>query len=160
MKKLFLLSLVLVLILCSCAEHPVAPVAGDFTFDMPKGYSTANITDLNCSIVRDEDAVVAGRIEVTVLNVKALTEKHAESIMLYLQEEFHETNNVEFVTSHWGEDNPIVTVHLRKHEEDGTQHMYYHIFFEEDSRVYHLWVDEAVTGEDDANDFICVTDVD
>lgn len=160
MKKLLILCLLLTVLLCGCAEHPVAPVAGDFTFDLPEGYSIANITDKYCSIVTDMEEAVAGGIEVTVLNVKALTEKHAKKIMQHLQEEFHKTNNVEFITSHWGDDDPIVTVHLRKHEDDGTQRMYYHIFFEEDSRVYHLWVDEDVTGEDNANDFICVTDVD
>ena len=160
MKKLLIFSLILVLALSGCAEHPVAPAAGDFTFDLPEGYSIAEITDLNCSILRDADSAVCGGIEVTTLSPKSLTEKHAKSIMQHLQEEFHKTNNIEFITSHWGDEHPVVTVHLRKHEDDGSQKMYYHFFFEKDSRVYHLWVDEDVAGEDDANDFICVTNVD
>jgi len=157
---MLLFALLLAFLLAGCAEHPVAPAAGDFTFSLPEGYSTADITDLNCAIVRDEDGAVCGGIEVTTLSPKSLTEKHAKSIMQHLQEEFHKTNNIEFITSHWGEEHPVVTVHLRKHEDDGSQKMYYHIFFEKESRVYHLWVDEDVAGEDDANDFICVTNVD
>ena len=160
MKKLFIFPLILVLVLSGCAEHPVAPAAVDFTFDLPEGYSIAEITDLNCTILRDADGAVCGGIEVTTLSPKSLTEKHAKSIMQHLQEEFHKTNNIEFITSHCGEEHPAVTVHLRKHEDDGSQKMYYHIFFEKESRVYHLWVDEDVAGEDDANDFICVTNVD
>ena len=76
--------------------------------------------------------------------------------MLYLQDDFHKTNNVEYITSHWGDANPIVTVHLRKYEVDDTQTMFSHIFFSKDSRVYHIWLNEDIAGEDAAEAFISV----
>ena len=163
MKKLFVICLLLVLVLSGCASpatgsgadyETIVPEAGDFTFELPEGYSVEDITDFSCTILRDEDAAAVGGIEVTPLTQKALTEDKAKSILLYLQNDFHQTNDVEYITSHWTEGDPMVTVHLRKHSEDGSESMYSHIFFEQDSFVYHLWLDEDVAGEYVADEFI------
>ena len=58
---------VLAVILCGCAGRTVEPEKGDFSFDLPDGYAVSNVTDKNCSIVRQEDSTVVGGIEVTGL---------------------------------------------------------------------------------------------
>ena len=154
MKKLLILSVLLMLTLCGCSEIPYDSAVGDFTFYPPEGYSIEDISDLNCTIVRDADSAVVGGIELTAMKRTVLTEKHAKTILLYLQEEFHKTYNIEYITSHWGKENPLVSVHLRKYEPDDTQHMYTHIFYRKDSWVYHLWLNEDVSGEEAAGEFM------
>ena len=154
MKKLLISCVLLLVTLCGCSEPPYSSAVGDFTFFPPAGYSITDISDLNCVIVRDSDSVVVGGIELTALKRKALTEDHTTSIMRYLQEEFHQTNNVEYITSHWGSQNPLVTVHLRKYEQDDTQSMYTHIFYRRDSWVYHLWLKEDIAGEEASGVFL------
>ena len=75
MKRAWIFSLILVFILSGCAEHPVAPAAGDFTLTPPDGYVIDNITDLNCTLVQQEDASVVGGMEVTAMSLKALMPK-------------------------------------------------------------------------------------
>ena len=162
MKKLFVICLLLVLVLSGCGSpaasdasyETLVPEVGDFTFALPEGYSVADIEDFACTILRDEDGAAVGGMEVTALTQNALTEDKAKSILLYLQKDFHKTNDVEYITSHWTEGDPMVTVHLRKHGEDGSETMYSHIFFQHGSNVYHLWLDENVAGEYVADEFI------
>ena len=156
MKKLLILSLLLVLMLSGCAEHPVASAAGDFTFYPPEGYSIEDITDINCTILRETDSTVVGGIEVTTLSRKSLTRKNDNSIILYLQDEFHKTLDVEFILERWNDGDPIVIVHLRKHEDSNSETMFSHIFYEKDSRIYHIWLNEDTAGEEAASDFLKV----
>ena len=156
MKKLLILYLLLLLTLCGCSEPPYSSAVGDFTFYPPEGYSIEEITDLNCVLVRDADSTVVGGIELTAMKRKVLTEDHAKTILHYLQEDFHKTYNVEYITSHWGSGNPLVSVHLRKYEQDETQTMYTHIFYRRDSWVYHLWLNEEIAGESAAGEFMDV----
>lgn len=156
MKKLLTLVLATIFILCGCAENPVASAAGDFTFYPPVGYFIEDITDLNCTIVRDEDFTVVGGIEVTTLSHKSLTRKNDNSIILYLQDEFHKTLDVEYILERWNDGVPMVIVHLRKHEDSHSETMFSHIFFLKDDWVYHLWLNEDVAGEEAADAFLKV----
>ena len=156
MKKLLITCVILILTLCGCSEPPYSSAVGDFTFYPPEGYSIEAVTDLNCVLVRDADSTVVGGIELTAMKRKVLTEDHAKAILLYLQEEFHQTCNVEYITSRWGSQNPLVSVHLRKYEQDDTQTMYTHIFYRKDSWVYHLWLNEEIAGEEAAGEFMDV----
>ena len=133
---------VLEVILCGCAGRTVEPEKGDFSFDLPDGYAVSNVTDKNCSIVRQEDSTVVGGIEVTGLKRGDLKNSGSNHIMLYLQNDFHKTNDIEYIAFHWGEKNPIVCVNLTRHEEDTEEkHGFSHTFFEKDSCVYHMWFD-------------------
>lgn len=156
MKKLLSLSLLLVLMLSGCAEHPVASAAGDFTFYPPEGYSIEDVTDINCTILREEDSTVVGGMEVTTLTRTALTRKKDNSIILYLQDEFHQTKDVEYILERWNDSLPLVIVHLRKHEDSNSETMFSHIFYEKDSRIYHIWLNEDMAGEEAADAFLKV----
>ena len=107
MKKSISLLLMLILVLSGCntsAEPPetVVPAPADFSFTLPEGYSIAYVEEYCCSILRDTDCIVVGGMEVTSLSRKALTEDSSDSVLYYLQNSFHKTNNVEFVTFHVG----------------------------------------------------------
>ena len=143
----------LLVMLTGCSGKAAEVKQADFSFNTPEGYSLSDVTDESCNIVSDEDGAVIGGIEATNLKTKLLTDDSTTEIMTYLQNEFHKTNNVEFIALHGGEGNPFVTINLTKIADDtGEKSHFRHIFFEKDGMVYHLWfdldvVDEAVAGE-------------
>ena len=154
MKKIITLGLILLLLLSACGnETPVLDNA-DCSFPMPEGYSIGYAENLSCSILRDSDCVSVGGMEAVPLSGKALTEKNVTGILNYLQTQFHQTNDVEFITFHWEEPTTIVSIDMRVHHEDGSEAMFSHFFFEQDSLVYHLWLDTDNLGEADPGDFL------
>lgn len=155
MRKIITLGLILLLLLSACDnETPVLDNA-DFSFPMPEGYSIGYAENLCCSILRDSDCVSVGGMEVVPLTRKDLTRKGSEKILEYLQNSFHQTNNVEFIASRYNDqDFPVVAIDMRVHREDSTANLYTHYFFETDSLIYHLWLDMDVLGDGDPGDFL------
>lgn len=154
MKKMFFLLLMLVLVLCGCANETPVLDSADFTFPMPEGYSVAYIENLSCSILRDSDCVAVGGMEVVPLTRKHLTQKSNTPILDYLQTTFHQTNDVEFIASNYNDKTfPVVAVTMRVHR-DGTATMYAHYFFETEGLVYHLWLNTDLLGDSDPGDFL------
>ena len=80
--------------------------------------------------------------------------------MRYLQEEFHQTYNVEYMASHWGNKNKIVSVNLEKQTEDGQEQLFTHIFFERYQVVYHMWLDAEMVDSETVSRFQASTGVD
>lgn len=155
MKKILIIALLLVAMLAGCANDETVSKKGDFTFELPEGYSISNVKEESCSIVRDEDSTIVGNIEITELNLRDLQDSEIRNIMLYLQNEFHKTNNIEFISSHWGDENPAVSINLTKYDEDTDEKYYFsHIFFGKDSCVYHMWFDIDVIEAEQADKFI------
>lgn len=164
MKKMITLvlsALLLSAVISGCGSK--MPEKGDFSFDLPEGFSVSNVTDQNCSIVRDEDGVAVGGFELTQLKRRDLKDSNTTNVMKYVQHEFHKTNDIEFFAANWGHKHPIITINLTKHEDNSVEkHDFNHIFFEneKDSGVYHIWFDLAVIDSDIAHNFISLTGVD
>ena len=159
MKKYIAFVLFLALVLTGCAAKAEVTVVGDFTFDLPEGYAIANKTDKNCAIVRDEDSVVIGGIELTALTYNDINGKNSENIILYLQNDFHMTNDIEYITSNWGNKHKIVEVSLKKHSVDGQEEQYLHYFFENASNIYHCWLDTDEVPLEVAEQFRAITGI-
>ncbi len=154
-KSLFITGILLVITLTGCTGKNAAPKKGDFSFELPEGYSVSNVTDDSCSIVCNEYGTSVGGFEITQLNCRDLKNFEIENIMLYLQNEFHKTNNIEFISSHWGDEHPIISINLTKIEDDTGEKSYFsHVFFEKDSCVYHMWLDLDLIDADLADQFI------
>ncbi len=161
MITLVLSALLLSAIISGCGSK--MPEKGDFSFDLPEGFSVSDVTDQNCSIVHDEDGTAVGGIELTQLKRRDLKDSDTINAMKYVQHEFHKTNDIEFFASNWGDKHPIITINLTKYEDDSEEkHDFSHIFFEneKDSGVYHMWFDLAVIDSDIADNFISLTGVD
>ena len=143
-----LLALLLVL-LTGCSGNAAEAKQADFSFNLPEGYSLSDVTDESCNIVSDEDGAVIGGITVTSLKPELLTnEDSTTEIMTYLQNEFHKTNNVEFIALYGGKEKPSVTINLTKIADDtGEKSHFRHIFFEKDAVVYHMWFDLDVVDQ-------------
>jgi len=158
MKRLFVIAVALTVMLTGCSGQGT-PKKGDFSFTLPEGYSVSDVTDKNCVIVSDGDGAAVGGIEITELNSRDLKDDENKNIMTYLQNEFHKTNNVEFIAFHWGKENSIVSINLSKLSDDSEEKSNFsHVFFEKDSGVYHLWLDLDVIDADLADQFLSVAD--
>lgn len=104
MKKMFKFWLAVICcltftILTGCNDSEAKPQKGDFSFEMMDGYSLSDMTDENCTIVCNQNNVTVGGVEITNLKSGELNDDATTNIMLYLQNEFHKTNNVEFIAS-------------------------------------------------------------
>lgn len=145
------LILVVTILLAGCAKS--APQKADFSFPLPEGYAIANETGESCSIVREESGETVGGFEVTELRRSDLKDKNFKNILRYLQNQFHKTNNVEFIAMHGGEGEPFVEVTLTRNSDDWEeQRHFYHTFFERDSLVYHLWRDCDLLDEEEVQE--------
>ena len=159
MKKCIVF-LLLALLLTGCAGHSAVPDIGDFNLELPEGYAVADVADLDCKIVCSNDGAVVGGMEYTNLKHKDVYGKKTDNIMRYLQEEFHQTYNVEYMATHWGNKNKIVTVNLEKQMEDGQEQLFTHIFFERYQVVYHMWLDAEMVDSETVSRFQASTGVD
>lgn len=159
MKKCIVF-LLLALLLTGCASHSAVPDIGDFNLELPEGYAVADVADLDCKIVCSNDGAVVGGMEYTNLKHKDVYGKKTDNIMRYLQEEFHQTYNLEYMATHWGNKNKIVTVNLEKQMEDGQEQLFTHIFFERYQVVYHMWLDAEMVDSETASGFQASTGVD
>ena len=159
MKKCIVF-LLLALLLTGCASHSAVPDIGDFNLELPEGYAVADVADLDCRIVCSNDGAVVGGMEYTNLKHKDVYGKKTDNIMRYLQEEFHQTYNVEYMATHWGNKNKIVSVNLEKQMEDGQEQLFTHIFFERYQVVYHMWLDAEMVDSETISRFQASTGVD
>lgn len=159
MKKCIVF-LLLALLLTGCAGHSAVPDIGDFNLELPEGYAVADVADLDCKIVCSNDGAVVGGMEYTNLKHKDVYGKKTDNIMRYLQEEFHQTYNVEYMATHWGNKNKIVSINLEKQTEDGQEQLFTHIFFERYQVVYHMWLDAEMVDSETVSRFQASTGVD
>lgn len=146
------LILVVTILLAGCAKS--APQKADVSFPLPEGYAIADETGESCSIVREETGEAVGGFELTELRRKDLKDKNFKNILRYLQNEFHKTNNVEFMAMH-GEDEkgPFVVVTMTRHSDDSDEQRHFnHTFFEHGSMVYHLWLDCDLLDEEETHE--------
>lgn len=159
-KEITIYLLLSVFVLCGCFDQTVVPDKGDFTFKVPKGYIISDITDSNCSIYDAEKSKMVGGIEITKLKLNDLKDENSSNIFRYLRQRFYGSKRMEQVTSLWGDKHPIVDIHLCVQDDENSRHEYYHIFFEKDSGVYHLWLDGGLVDQISETEFIGITGVD
>lgn len=161
MKKCIIFVLFLTLVLTGCAEKAEVTVVGDFSFNLPEGYSIANKTDENCDIMREEDGAVIGGVELTALKLKDIDgSNNDDDVILYLQNNFHMTNDVEYIAFHWGNKHQIIEISLTKHSDDEKEEQFLHYFFEKASSIYHCWLNTDEVTLEIAEQFRTITGVD
>ena len=160
MKKSVVFALLAALLLTGCSGYGTVPDIGDFNLEMPEGYAVADVADLDCKIVRTDNGMAVGAVEYTQLKHKDVYGKKTDNIMRYLQEDFHQTYNVEYLASHWGNKNKIVSINLEKQTEDGQEQLFTHIFFERYQIIYHMWLNADEIDSDTVKQFMAITGVD
>lgn len=161
-KTISILAMICVLFIAlgGCSQQDTVVKKGNFSFDLIEGFVLADVNDENCKIVRDETDEAVGGVEITSLRTNDLSDDTTTNIMLYLQNEFHETNDVEFFASRWGEEKGIVIINLTKGNSEEEKESFYHVFFEQDSSVYHMWLDLSGVDQEIAEEFVSAVAVD
>ena len=148
MKRLLLCCIVLILALTGCSDGTVIPEKGDFSYQVTEGYSIADVTDKSCAIVRDSDGQQVGGVELTTLRRKDLWQKNSKNIMAYLHKDFHKAPIGDFFMFNGSKKDPVVSMNLNIQDQETQEvHSYSHRFFDQDSAVYHLWLDRNALGQ-------------
>lgn len=140
MKKVFsiVLALSCLLVLFGCGKTDVPSVTtGDFTMALPDGYTITDISDTNCTIVKDGNAV--GGIILTQLTEMSMDEKiplHLDSIT------GTEVINEYFSWDAESEGSPVKLVsHYMTDPETNVKEEFHRIIYVKDGGVYDMWFD-------------------
>lgn len=151
MKKFYAIVSLLAIVLgvcCACSKENAPLEMEAVWFDLPEGYSAIQSGN-SCTFVQDMDGFTIGGIQMTRMPKRNLSKKGITKIMKYLQDEFHKTNNVEFIAFVGGGENPHVGVTLTRIDDTtGEKRHFYHVFFERNACVYHAWLDCDVIEEE------------
>lgn len=148
MKRIFAAALCLLCLLAGCAQATEAP-KGNFVYDLPEGFEITDVTDTSCSIA--EGDTVVGGIQTTPLKPRTVEKDKAEDVMRYLQEVFHKTNDVEYISMFFKEPVPALYINLTRNNDAGEREPFRHRVFVKDGVVYHLWLDMAAIEEEQAD---------
>ena len=148
MKKilaiLLALSCLFVFVGCGKADVP-AITTGDFSMVLPEGYTITDISDTECTIVKDGNAV--GGIILTQLTEKNMEEKlplHLDTIT------GTEVINEYFSWNAESDGSPIKLVsHYITDPNTNVREEYYRIIFIKDGGVYDMWFDLKLVGLDE-----------
>jgi len=148
MKKVFVIALALacLFVLNGCGKTDVSLVTtGDFTMALPDGYTITDITDTQCTIVKDGIAV--GGIILTQLTEKSMSEK----ILLHLDSVTGtQVLNEYFSWNAEAEGSPIKLVsHYATDPETGVKEEFHRIIFVKDGGVYDMWFDTKLIDTDE-----------
>lgn len=150
------LSYLLILFGCSKTEDPnltEAPnvTTGDFTITPPAGYTIADISDMNCSIIRDEDGAVIGGIILTQLTEKSME----ENLILHL----NAITDAEYFSDYFSwnaesEGSPVklVSHYVRDRKTNELEEEFQRIIYVKDGGVYDMWFDTKLISMDEIED--------
>lgn len=80
---LVLLILLLSVMISGCHGEDSAPEKGDFSYDLPEGFTISDVTERDCTIVSSDGVTVGGMI-LTDLKAKDLTDTDSVALPQYL----------------------------------------------------------------------------
>ena len=148
MKKIFVIALALscLFVLNGCGKADVPSVTtGDFTMELPNGYTITDMTDTECTIVKDGIAV--GGIILTQLTEKSMEEKlplHLDSVT------GTEVINEYFSWNAEAEGSPVKLVsHYVTDPKTDVKEESHRIIFIKDGGVYDMWFDTKLIDIDE-----------
>ena len=149
MRRIALTAFVLLaaVILFGCSTPPEV---GDFSFELPDGFSITDVTEKGCTIVNSENIQVGG-INLTPLRVKDLRGDR-DALYQYLNEVAW---GCEFFSWKGGDrSHPVKYMTLSVTDPDTQQKQeYYRLFFVRKSGVYDMWFDLARIDRDTVSAF-------
>ena len=132
------------------------PEVGDFTFDLPEGFSMADITEKSCSIVNSENIQVGG-INLTGLRAKDIRKSGSDDFGRYLNDVAW---GCEFFSWNGGDrSHPLQYMSMTVTDPDTQQKQeYYRVFFVRKSGVYDMWFDLAQIHRDTVSEFFPIAE--
>lgn len=132
------------------------PEVGDFTFDLPEGFSMADITEKSCTIVNSENIQVGG-INLTGLRAKDIRKSGSDDFGRYLNDVAW---GCEFFSWNGGDrSHPLQYMSMTVTDPDTQQKQeYYRVFFVRKSGVYDMWFDLAQIHRDTVSEFFPIAE--
>lgn len=158
MRKLWLISVMLLLslLISGCQTGNQPPEKGDFTCQLPEGFTIGDVTDKSCTILNSDGAAVGGMI-LTELKIKDLTDEDSVALPQYLEAI---AEGSEYFSWTGGDAQHPVHYLTQYFTDPKTQvkREYYRIFFVKDSGVYDLWFDLERVDENAISGFLPIAE--
>lgn len=126
------------------AKKEVSDVTPDFSFDLPEGYSIANISDTQCDILCGE--VKIGEIVFTTLNPSDIEDTGDKELHLYLNTYGPSPLICEYISMFW-ESHISVTMKITDPSTNAVENSQHHIF-ERKKAVYDLWINTDIIDDE------------
>ena len=136
--KWILAVLMLTLALSGCGSREKVPQVGDFSFELPEGFTISNVTDMTCTVLDGEGTVVS-TIRLTDITPSQLWDDDG-ALPRYL-------NKVAYGCEYFGwkggdEAHPLHYITLYFSDPNTLQRREgYRVLFVKDGGVYDMWLD-------------------
>ena len=153
--KLILVFLVLAMVISGCNSREKAPEAGDFSFELPEGFTISDVTDMTCT-VRDGEGTVVSTIRLTDITPSQLWDDDG-ALPRYL-------NKVAYGCEYFGwkggdEAHPLHYITLYFPDLDSlARRESYRVRFVKDGGVYDMWLDRKKLDADTITAFEAVAE--
>lgn len=154
--KLILVFLVLAMVFSGCTSREKAPEAGDFSFELPEGFTISDVTDMTCT-VRDGEGTVVSTIRLTDITPSQLWDDDDGALPRYL-------NKVAYGCEYFGwtggdEAHPLHYITLYFPDPDTLERREsYRVLFVKDGGVYDMWLDKEKLDADTITAFEAVAE--
>ena len=158
MRKVNLIVAILMLALAvtGCAFREEAPEAGNFSFELPEGFTISDVTDMTCT-VRDGEGTVVSTIRLTDITPSQLWDDDDGALPRYL-------NKVAYGCEYFGwkggdEAHPLHYITLYFPDPDTLERREsYRVLFVKDGGVYDMWLDRKKLDADTITAFEAVAE--
>ena len=153
--KLILVFLVLAMVISRCNSREKAPEAGDFSFELPEGFTISDVTDMTCT-VRDGEGTVVSTIRLTDITPSQLWDDDG-ALPRYL-------NKVAYGCEYFGwkggdEAHPLHYITLYFPDPDTLERREsYRVLFVKDGGVYDMWLDRKKLDADTVTAFEAIAE--
>lgn len=154
--KWILVFLVLTLAVSGCGSREKVPEVGDFSFELPEGFTISDVTDMSCTVLDGEGRVVS-TIRLTDITPSQLWDDDDSALPRYL-------NKVAYGCEFFGwkggdEAHPLHYITLYFSDPDTLERREsYRVLFVKDGGVYDMWLDREKLDADTVMAFEAVAE--
>ena len=154
--KWILVFLVVTLVLSGCGSRGKVPEVGDFSFELPEGFTISDVTDMTCT-VRDGEGTVVSTIRLTDITPSQLWDDDDGALPRYF-------NKVAYGCEYFGwtggdEAHPLHYITLYFPDPDTLERREsYRVLFVKDGGVYDMWLDKEKLDADTITAFEAVAE--
>ena len=153
--KWILVFLILALAVSGCGSREAVPEAGNFSFELPEGFTISDVTDMTCT-VRDGEGTVVSTIRLTDITPSQLWDDDG-ALPRYL-------NKVAYGCEYFGwkggdEAHPLHYITLYFPDPDTLERREsYRVLFVKDGGVYDMWLDRKKLDADTVTAFEAIAE--
>lgn len=154
--NLILVFLVLAMVISGCGSREEIPEVGDFSFELPEGFTISDVTDMTCTVLDGEGTVVS-TIRLTDITPSQLWDDDDAALPRYF-------NKVAYGCEYFGwkggdEAHPLHYITLYFSDPNTLQRREgYRVLFVKDGGVYDMWLDREKLDEDTITAFEAVAE--